>query len=210
MVVACQPVCLPQTAQPSWHLGTFTQVTSTPATPIPLWLGPLAHLKAHPDLSLPSLPQTSSQHIHNFHYNLFPEAPDVSPTPTSPQNLQIWFQLGCPETPPTQGSQHAVPHPPRISSLETVFEVPHPPPHALSITPSAGSNSDTSLAYTANPMQWSFWAVPRGPVAEGGSPDHAPPELPGPTFSALAWETHGPVSGKYPAGHWIFMPTAQQ
>lgn len=113
-------------------------MTSTPATPIPLWLGPLAHLKAHPDLlSLPSLPQTSSYTSNNFHYNLLPEAPDASPTPTSPRNLQIWFQLGCPETPPMQGSQHAVPRPPPISSLEIVFDVPHPPPHALPITPSA-------------------------------------------------------------------------
>lgn len=58
--------------------------------------------------------------------------PNLSPVPTS-----LWFQLGCPETPPMQGSQHAVPRPPPISSLEIVFDVPHPPPHALPITPSA-------------------------------------------------------------------------
>ena len=46
-----------------------------------------------------------------------------------------------------------------------------------------------------------------GPVAEWGTPDHASVLL-GPTLSALAWETCDPVSGKYPSGHWIFMPTA--
>lgn len=97
LAVAHQLVCLPQTAQPSWHLRVLTP-GDTPATPILLraWsCGSPQGIPSH--LITPSSgPRQAHTHPHNCHYNQFPEAPGIpSPRlPLEPPGLR--FQRGCP------------------------------------------------------------------------------------------------------------------